>query len=146
LKFFRIFEKVYNYPFNSASINFSGNERNGIEAVAKHPGLVHHVLRGAVDRDDLHLHYFIGWKNSSTIGSSRGAHLVFRLHLLHSDLLVGTHFKSFLHVRLHVFGHAITFPPPKLTTVNLNYISATWSRRCLVPPVSPRLPRSSCSY
>ena len=50
-------------------INFSGNERNGTEAMAKYSGLVYHDLRGAVNRNDLHLYNFIGWENSSTIGS-----------------------------------------------------------------------------
>lgn len=84
---------LYNYP--SIAIYFSGNECNGIKAMAKYPGLVYYVLRGAVDCDDLYLHNFIGRKNSPTLGSYCNIYFIFRLHLLHSDFLVGN-FKSFL--------------------------------------------------
>jgi len=33
-------------------MNFSGNERDGIEALAEHSGLVHHDLRGIDNRND----------------------------------------------------------------------------------------------
>lgn len=62
----------YNYSFD-VIINFSGNERNGIKAMEKYSGMVYHDLRGAVNRDDLHLYNFIGWENSSTIESFPGA-------------------------------------------------------------------------
>lgn len=69
-------------------INFSGNERNGIEAMAKYPGLVYNVFRRAVDRDDLHCYYFTRWKNPSTIGSSLNTYFLFRLRLFDCYFLV----------------------------------------------------------
>lgn len=74
-------------------INSSGNERNGIEAMAKYPGLVHNVFRRAVDRDDLHFFDFTRWKNPSTIGSSLNTYFTFRLHLFDCYLLVSNHFE-----------------------------------------------------
>lgn len=90
--------------------------------MAKYPGLVYYVLRGAVDCDDLYLHNFIGRKNSATLGSCCSTYFTFRLHLLHSNFLVGN-FKSFLCNCIRTRDYVSYFGV--VTTVNLNYISAT---------------------
>lgn len=74
---------------------FSGNERDGFETVAKHPGLVHHVLRGAVDRNDLHRLDSIGRENPTASGSSANIHFTLRLHFLDSDVLVSESLANF---------------------------------------------------
>lgn len=70
---------------------FSGDERDGAEAMAKHSGLVHHVLRRAVDRDAVDRYNFIGWQDPAAIESSADTPAALRLHLLDSDFLVGEH-------------------------------------------------------
>lgn len=72
----------------SVVINFSGNERNGIEAMEKYSGLVHNIFRRAIDRDDLHFSDFTRWKNPSTIRSSLNTYFTFRLHLFDCYFLV----------------------------------------------------------
>lgn len=84
------------YPL--VAINFSGNERDGIKALAEHPGMVHHVFRRVQHRDDFHRFDFIGWQNPATIESSAGTSLALRLRLLDRLFLVSKNRLKFLAV------------------------------------------------
>lgn len=89
--------------------------------MAKHFRLVHHFLRGAVDRDAVDSYNFISREDPAASESSADTRPTFRLHLLDSDFLVS---ETRLEPLTHVQTNRASFVPAS-TAANLNEISAT---------------------